>query len=434
MRTILLLAFRNLSRNRRRSLLAIIAIGFAVLTVVFFQGFMAGMMNDMADNFAALDSGHVKVMQGEYWKKIRLSPLYSYIDGLRGGEGWTAVADVARANAGAGAQTTGRIRFGFLLGQGNRNRACIGMACDPAVESKFNPLFRALIDGGQAPGNSPVLTPSADGRTMRAVYQVMVGAKLAEDFGLRKGGRLTVMAATAQESLGAMDFIISGIFRYGVREYDERIIVVPLAAAQQLLRMPNGVTEILVFLPDRAAAPAVAQRITAALRTQGGGSIIALPWQKQSGLLGMFLASQQMMVFFYIALVALSALVVLNTLMMIVMERMPEIGTLRALGMYGREVIVMLVAESFWLSVIGSVLGGAAGALVLGLLSWKGFNLAALLPKNYEMGISDLIFPVLNPAVVFVGVALGVDITTALSWLPTRRAARTNLLEMLRDR
>ena len=420
------LALKNLWRNPRRSVIAVISVFFAVLCVIFAKGLVDGMTDNIIKNTIYMDSGHVKITAKRYHQNKKMMPLYFNIREVERLQ--RTLRD--RLDDYEDVRLWPRTRFGFLISHNGKNKGCLGIALDPAQEKDDNPILGSVQPGGTLIAADKVYVEKYD----KSYYQVLVGSALADSLGFRVGDKLTIICGTAEESLGGMTFVISGRFHYGVKEVDERMVYIPLAAGMEMLKMYDATTELLVMVDDKDQAGRAAKRINTMLEKSGRADLHAYSWDEQSGLLGMMRVAQGFYDVIYLVFVVLASLVVLNTMMMVVIERKQEIGTWRALGMDASDVIVTFLLEAFYLSLFGSILGGLAGIGVLLHYQENGINMVELMGGGeFEFGVAQFIFPAFDPTVVLFAVILGVVITTAGSFFMTLKAARMNVIDALRN-
>jgi putative ABC transport system permease protein len=412
--TLLRLALRNIARQRRRTALslAVLAAGFMALALA--GGFMSQTFEGLADSAIRGGLGHVqllhpKALEGDEGQSLEFC--------LPDGEGLAARLRQDPAVA----EVLPRIQFMGLLSSGSRSVAFLGTAVDPVREPKFMASLEQVRDGAHAPGGSGSRWLSAD----PAAREVILGIGLAKGLGASVGSGLTLMSTTKDGALNAVDVEVVGLQDQGLKELNDRTLTVSLATAATLLDAGPARSRLSVVLKR----PGEAGKESARLQTLAGGGLLAQPWFE----LAAFYRQVRMLYFAIFGFMGLVlALVVLlataNTLLMSVMERVREFGTLRALGLRPGQLVALLQLEGAVLGVLGSILG-----LTLTLLLRAGLNALHLqmpAPPGTSHGYELRIFFVPG---VYLASFLGLQAVIQLSaLLPGLKAARLRITEALR--
>jgi putative ABC transport system permease protein len=344
MRLVLLikLALRNLSRQRRRSALALAILAAGTMAVLLTRSWQAGMMDMIAREGAGTWVGGVQVMQQASRTSLNafgLTPNVTVSDELVGK--LRATADVTGV--------TPRIRFLGKVFKDDEATPFVGMAVDfRAVPTVLPGLFnRDRISAGRAPS---------------AEEEVLISESLASVLGIHPGDRVTLLARPIDGGLEGIDVTVSGVLSGAFEEELRRAVVLDLALAQRMLRMQGHATELLLGVRPISQTSSVARRLDATLGSAGLAALsydeVKPRWRDARALWAMSLR----IVFLIVALVAMLGLYTTVTLM--VGERGREIGTLQAIGIRRHWTILILLVEAAILGAVGGLLG-AGGALAL---------------------------------------------------------------------
>lgn len=343
-RTLWLLALRDLGRNRRRTLLALLAVALGLALLLFLNGYIAGVTEDSLQNSIRLRTGHVQVRAESYrdekvslqWKDL-IADLDSLLARVNSMEGVVAVAPVLWAG---GVLNTAEDGVGLQI---------VGIDPDSAL---YAPIREAVKAGN-------FLT--ADDRS-----GILVGRRLADSMGIGVDSSVAVTVVDADGAPQEAIFTVRGLFSTGIVSYDESSILMPLAKAQALTHTEDRATALVMLLDDQERADSVA----AALAGPG------LSVQTWADLNRVFLETLGTAVSFYWILDAIVmlivAVIIANTLLMSVFERIREMGILAALGMKGRQLLQMLLCEAVILGAAGSLLGMILGGVAVWFLTTKG--------------------------------------------------------------
>ena len=399
-----LFAVRNLGRNRRRSaaILGLIALGSAALLVA--GGYAAANFRGLRDNTIRNGVGHLQI-GGPGFREQEDRPLsrgLSQPDHVRR----RVMAD-PRVRA-----TAARIDFTGLASDGDRSIAVLGRGIEPLAEYERAGFIPTMVAGRRIAEGSG--------------HESIAAVGLARALNLHVGDRLTVLTATVDGAINGLDTTVVGIYTTGVRELDERSMVVRLDTAQSLLNT-SRVSKLIVVLHDTRQTHAAKDGLLATLRSEGH-DVEILTWSDLASFYhqvrGLFSGIFGFLGVIITALVVLSAG---NAMTMTVMERVKEIGTLMAVGTSRARVMGMFIVEGLALG----ALGGSAG-LALGWALATGLSRAGIMmppPPTFTRGfpLEIDVVPALYVSVLILMVAtLGIAAV-----LPAARAARLRITDAL---
>jgi len=407
---LLKIALRNVGRNRRRTALTMSALAIAVAALTFGQGYLRGALNGIFDNYARIQSGHVRIVHKGYIDKERLLPLDLAVEDYQAIKG--ALADIEGAEVAAG-----RLKFGAMLDLREVNENAFGIGVEPEGERGIMSLDRYIVEGSYFSGSRP---------------EMLMGAELAEKLRADIGDTITVISRTAYRSITAMNFRLTGKFKLGFSYIDESSFYIPIGSAQELLDMEGGATEIIVMGSHRDEAPKLARRINDVLRELGIEDCEALPWQSQGDLYSAISTSRISMGFIFGIIAFIAGLAVVNTMLMAVFERTREIGMMMALGMKGTEIWGLFLLESVVIGLLGGAAGAALGSGLSLLIESRGIHLGGAM-RGISMPIGDVIhadFMIRDPLGSF---ACGVGLVILAALYPAFRASKLEPTEALRD-
>ncbi len=397
------LALRNLSRNRRRTLLSagIVALGCALSLVVlgFVERSRALIQESTVQQFGNLQIADPNLLDG------RAEGFAYLIDPVRR----VQVEELVRAERGV-VGTTAQLSLSGLLAV--RRTTAVVRAVGVVPENGVLDYNDLVVEGrGLRPGD---------------VGAVLVGRTLAEELGLRPGDFLNLTATTVAGAFNVSPLEVVGIFRFSSAEVERAQVFVPLAFAQLLLAT-DGVDRVVVRLDRLGRTWAAARAIGARLRA-AGLALEVRTWDVLSPFYRGLSAFFDLLFGFLVAAVfVLVFFVVLQILTLSFLERTREVGTIRALGTRRDEVFRLFVAEGLWLGLLGGGVGVLAG---LGLsLLFNGVGIPWQPPGTVEavaLGVD------LTPAVVGIPWTVSVLSTALSAVLPAYQATRVSVADALR--
>jgi putative ABC transport system permease protein len=281
-------------------------------------------------------------------------------------------------------------------------------------------VLDAVKDGAKAPGGAGSRWLSAKPGTR----DVVLGVGLAKSLGASLGSSLTLMSTTVHGAPNAVDVEVVGLQDLGLRELNERVLTVSLETASLLTEAGETRSRLSVFLKRPQDVELVLPRLQAGLQ-----NAVAQPWYelasfyRQVKVLYIAIFGFMGLVLFLVVLLATA-----NTLLMSVMERVREFGTLRAMGLQAPDLVKLLQWEGAFLGFGGSVVGLTATLLLRAFLNALHIQMPAPpgTSHGYEMNIHFV-------PLVYLIVALGLQFTLQLSALfPGLKAARLRIVEALR--
>jgi ABC-type lipoprotein release transport system permease subunit len=399
------IAYRDLRRNRRRSILTMIAVALGIALLVTLSGLVEGEIAGALENSIRLQTGHLQVREESYDEdkvSLKWEDLLTNAQGLA-----TQVQSLPDVRA-----ATPMLWASGILGTHDETVGVRVFGIDPFSEAHA-PIQESLVAG-------QFLAP--DDRS-----GILMGQQLAKSLALTEGSQVTLLVNTADEQPDEASFTIRGLYNTGVPSYDESTIFLPLAKAQAFTRTEGRASAILVLLHRQEDADAVAATLRAP-------QLEVLTWRDLNQLfLSTIEVSMSFMYLMYLIVLAIVAVVIANTLLMSVFERTREMGILAALGMKGRQILTMFLLEAGMLGVAGIVLGIFLGSLGVLYLATVGLDVGVEAGvSSTAFALSSTIYARFAPSAVAGLTIAGLVITLLASLYPAWFAARMEPIEALR--
>lgn len=398
------LAWRNVWRNKRRSAIVLTAVVVGIAGVVLSMAVNNGMILQMVDTAIATELGHVQIHASGYEENPGLELRLS--DGGRGARAALASMDGVRAWA-------PRVRSEALVFS---PRASVGVqfvGIDPEREAQISLVARSIVDGRYLDVESGGL---------------LLGAALAERLQVSVGAKIVVSAQDVDADLVGEAYRVTGIFQTASRDFDQRTVFVPLDNARKLLRLGDGISEIVVLATRRRDVG----KLATALRARLGADAEVRTWEQLAPLLVQLIEVFDSTAWYVYAAVFIGMVFgIANVLLMAVYERIREIGVVMALGMRPRRLVAMIVLEATVLTFIGLIIGfGVAVASVAAL--HDGIDLSRWAEGLTAYGIGTRIVPVIRAQDITVPIAAAVITAVVASLWPAYRATRFRPAEAVR--
>jgi putative ABC transport system permease protein len=402
----LLLAFRNVFRNRRRTIMTLFMVSGGVAGLILAGGYFAHMTDGLREDTINDGLGHIQIFTTEHFKRDEVHVLDTGIDN------WRRVAAIVKTAPDVRGVAP-RIEFYGMVSNGEKSSIFMGSAVDPAAEKSLG--FTTRVSAGRDLDSHP-----------GGEVEALIGAGLAKSMNVKVGDGLTLLSVTSDGALNGVDVQIVGIVTTGIAEMDARYLRITLSAAQRLLQS-GRVTNLVVGLDSTSKTDAVYNMLIP--RLSGMPQRLTLKkwidlatYYKQVRTLfnGIFLF-MGLIVFFMVLMSSV------NTLLMTMFERTREIGSMLAMGTPRSWIVALFMAEAVLIGVIGAIAGIAAGNLLGVLINASGLHMPP--PPGYTVPIP---FRVELVPGLMIGSSILVILSLALaSILPAIRASRLQIAEAL---
>ena len=347
------------------------AVIIGVWSMIFLGALMRGIADQMVRNGVATLIGHLQV----HWKGYRDDPVIE--NSMADPE---VVETALKRLIPPGSQWTSRVRINAIASNARHSDGVTLVGIDPLREARVSFIGQAVTQGRY-------LRPDDK-------YGIVVGKALAEKFETKLGRKLVLMSQDTGGEVASRAFRIAGIFRAEMEATEKQFVFVTMNAAQQMLKLKNGISEISLILPDHKQAEQLATSLRAALPPT---YYEIHTWGELLPLVTAYLRINHQFLFLWFLVVFIAmGFGIVNTTLMAVFERIREFGLLKALGMKPWWIIKEVLTETCFLLLIGMAIGDILGVLSVLALSGSGIDLSSLAAGMEYFGISRVIYPVIH--------------------------------------
>lgn len=406
-------AYRNIWRNGRRTALCVVAVAVAVFFNIFMQAWIVGMVSSIEEVVRTYETGHVNVSseafeaEKEYYpvqypvaEDRKLSELIRELESLPG-----VTAALPRITA-----------YASLFDSTKKHALLWGV--DMEKELQVNLFNLADRTDGLVEGRFPAAGSN----------EAAVGTEFARKAGIQIGDPLPLKTVSAQFSDKYWNPLVVGIFEFDYRKFDEDVIIVPIDRLQRILVLEERTQQLFIYGEDAGMSRELKALVA---RIVGDGHVVRewgdnywVAYMRQSNIIFV-------LVFAVFQIVA--SFLIINTVLMVIHERIKEIGMMGALGMTRTEIVTVFFLEAVFLSIfgaaVGTVVGGAASLIgsvfPIDLDTFTGGGM-----KEFPM--AGTIFIAFSPAILLKGFLFGVGVSAACTLIPSLKSAFIQPVEALR--
>ena len=332
------MAWRNLWRNRRRTLLTLSGFAFGMLLAILFTGLGDATYGKMVNLAARMGAGHVTIQHPEYQelpslkKSVRVTP-----------ELLEKVQSEPEVN-----KVVPRISGATMLATAKNSYGAFFIAVDPAEE---DPSTLAILDS------------ISEGEMLEGPDDkgIVIGKVLADNLGTKLGRKVVYTLTDREGEIVSGLARVKGIVETGSDSVDAGLCILGIDALRESLGYePEEITQLAIFLDDNQATDSVAAR----LQALDDESRAALTWQQTQPDLATYIATDSAgLIVFEVIIMVLLAAGIFNALFVSVMERLREFGIMMAIGFSPRQLFALVMWESLWLALVGIL---AAGLVTVG--------------------------------------------------------------------
>ncbi len=400
------LAWRNLWRHRRRTVLVTIAMAFGLSMMMWYDGLVAGFQEAIYGNAIRVLGGNMQIHAAGYDAATDATPLLPLPDDQK-------AVDIARQQSQV-VSATRRINTSGMVASREGAFGVTIVAIEPEAEAPLNLAAQHVISGRYLTGND--------------LDVIFIGKGLADAMGVAVGDRVTMVGKAAHEQMRQRTMTVGGIYDLGMAEIEKRTIYISLKEAQDLYNLTDQSTEIVLMLEQIGQEGAVRQAISPEL---AGYEIVS--WETSFPELQQALGTKTgVMNIFSLVILAIAGIGIMNLLMMAVYERTREIGLLGALGLKPRQVTLLFLLEGALMGVVGVIAGIALGLLINGSLRQVGLdytNLSGV--TSYMALINERIYPTWGVENLLSRSLTVLIIAILAAFYPAREASRKEPAEAL---
>ncbi len=397
------MAYRDLVRNKRRTVITFITIALGLALVIFMNGLINGMLDNMLKDTIRLDSGHIQLRADSY-EVVKTSLLWQdLLDNADELAALTAAMPEVKA-------VSPILWAGGILGTARESTTVRVSGIDPT-----SALFDPIRDGLRA---GQFLSENGRG-------EILIGQRLADELGLGVGSRINLAVGNPDGLPEEGSFTIVGLIDTGFPGIDNANVFLSLAQAQSITGSGDRASTVRILLNDVEDT----DRVVATLQVPG---VTTLDWRELNEfLMATMETGTAVYGILYAIIFLVVAVIIANTLLMSVFERTREMGILAALGMKGRQILTMFLFEATILGLVGCLFGIILGGILVWYFSINGIFFGDLGDAAGDLAFGSYLYTSLVPANLFLMAFWMMIVIILVSLYPAWYAARLEPVEAL---
>lgn len=404
------IAWRNILRNRRRSIILITSIVVGVLALVLTEGFAVGMLHQMLKNQIGADAGYIQIHRKGYQSDPGLENAMSDPATIR---------KILEKDSGE-LNFSERLRvFGLASSPYNSYGVSI-VGIVPREEKKITTIADYIVKGSYLSGEPG---------------EILISASMAEKLHVGVGEKVVIMASRKDGSIGSEACRVSGIYETFNSGFDQSHVYIPIRTAEQMLGTKGVVSEFVVNPIQDDATDTLAAAIRRDISASAApNSFEVLTYKQMLPLLVSQLELYKQALYLISGIIAIALVFgIVDTMLMAVMERTHEFGVSIAIGMSTGKIFSMIMIEALFLAIIGTAIGLAASYGAISALTRSGWDLSMFSASLRSLGIGSIIYPVFDTSAMMQSVLIIPIVTILGAVYPALKAVRLQPVEAVRS-
>ncbi len=406
MQLYLRLAWRNIWRHKRRTIIIVLAMSLTLALMMFYDGLMNGFTDAIYGNAVKVLGGNIQVHAQGYRAQASSTPLLPLADAQ-------AVVQAAESNPQVLAATQ-RINTGGLV-TSREGAFAVGITgLEPEKELDVNIIGQNVTEGRNL--------------TSDDLDSVLIGKGLADAMNVKVGDRITLVGRSQHEQMRQRTMTIIGIYDLGMADIEKQTVYVSLGEAQGLYDLPGQTTEVAIFLQHLGQE----STIIAGMKPSLPGYEIESFEANYPDMASAINSKGGVMNIFSVIIIAIAGVGILNLLLMAVYERTREIGVLGAMGLKPRQISLLFILEGTMIGLVGVAAGIILGLALNGMLMRTGLDFGSMTQAaSYMALIKDKVYPTWGVEKLLMRASTVAIISALAALIPAMEAGRREPAEAL---
>ena len=364
---LLKLAWLNIWRNKRRTIITATSVFFAVLLAIVFRSLTDGVYDNMIHNVVSFSSGYLQVHQKGYWEEQSIDNTFAEDEQL-----YHELLENPEVT-----HIMPRLQTFALASYSNKTKGVLVLGIDPVKEKEVNNLHDKIIAGKYL-----------ESRNDNAV---VLGEGLASQLKLKVNDTLVLLGQGYHASSAAAKFRVKGLIKLGAIELNNSVVYMPLQQSQSMHGAYNRITSVSVMLTKASDLKKIKHSLQTAINSD---AYEVMSWKEMMPEMDQFIEADSTGHYIIIGILYfIISFGLFGTLLMMIFERKHELGILIAIGMKKRLLALMLLLESIMISLLGCFMGILGGIFIVKWFTMHPVHFTGELKEVYEdYGIESIIY------------------------------------------
>lgn len=404
MKTLFKISWRNIWRNKKRSLIIMTSVSFGLWFGIYLMAFYNGMIEQRIESAIFSELSHIQIHHPEFRKDFDIKYVLP--------SGMSILSQINRQPFVK--KAAGRLIIKGMLASAAGSCGITINGVMPEQENTLTGLDKKITEG-------KYFSPEK-------VNEIIISERVAKKMKLRLNKKAILTFQNYESDLVSGAFRVTGLYKTNNAPYDDSHVFISISSLNTLAGVPDAINEIAILLGSND----ILHESGLTLKKMFPETEVK-NWKEIAPELGLTVAAGDQMVYIFMGIILISlAFGIVNTMLMSVLERTKEIGILMAIGMNKLKVFSMILLETFFLIMAGCPPGIIMAALSVVITNKTGITLKSLSAVSSSFGYSPIIYPTLQMKQI--GIILGLVVITALlsSIFPARRALRLNPAESIK--
>lgn len=398
-------SWRNVWRSKTRSLVIITAITLGVFAGVYTVAFMYGWVNQRVASVINTEISHIQIHHPEY---IETNEVHNFISGI------TTIKQEVSAIPEVKAVSE-RVLTTCMISSAETGSGVQLVGIIPEEEKQVTNIYQKLVDGEYFEGVK--------------TNPIVIGEKLADKLKVKVRSKVVVTITEMDGTLTGGAFRVAGIYRTSNSAYDEAKAFVRADDLRRLIKLNDNLGhEVAIVLNGNGTEDIIASQIR-----RNHPNLETLTWIQLVPDMQLMNENMNLMLYIFVGIILLAlGFGIVNTMLMVILERVKELGMLMAVGMTRARVFLMIVIETVLLSITGGSIGIVLALILTQITGKTGIDLSLWGQGLNSMGFDSMIYPEIGIDSI-IAVTIMVIATGILSAIyPARKAIRLNPAEAIR--
>lgn len=398
-------SWRNVWRNKTRSMVIITAIALGVFAGVYTIAFMFGWVNQRVNTVINTEISHIQIHQPEY---IETNDVHDNIPDIN--QLQSSIEKKPEVDA-----VSARVLSTCMISSAETGSGVQLVGINPENEQQVTNLHEKLIEGSYFEETKK--------------NQLVIGKKLADKLKVKLRSKVVVTLTEMDGTLTGGAFRITGIYQTANSEYDERKAFVRASDLKNLIKIDeNAGHELAILLHENNMEQKIADQLKAEFP-----NLEVMSWLEIMPDMKMMNESMNLMMYIFVVIILLAlGFGIVNTMLMVILERIKEIGMLMAIGMNKIRVFTMIVLETVYLSITGGITGIVLAVILTTITNKTGLDLSLWAEGLNSLGFDAVIYPEIGFDAVIVVTFLVIITGVIAAIYPARKAIKLKPADALR--